>query len=56
MEEPTAPAAFDAVTVITAGIGDLTTTLGGVAGPAIGIAATVLALTFGWRLVRRFVK
>lgn len=48
--------AFDPVSTITSGIGDLSTTLGGVAGPAIGIAASVLALTFGWSLVRRFVS
>jgi hypothetical protein len=47
---------MDPVAIITTGIGDLTTTLGGVAAPAIGVAATVLALTFGWRLVKRFVK
>lgn len=47
---------MDPVAVITTGIGELTTTLGGVAAPAIGIGAAVLALTFGWRLVRRFVK
>lgn len=47
---------FDPVAAITSGIGELGTTLSGVAGPAIGIGAAVLALSFGWGLVRRFVS
>lgn len=47
---------LDAVAVITTAITSLGTTLGGVAGPALGIGASVLGLFFGWNIVRRFVS
>lgn len=47
---------MDPVALLTAGITDLTDTLGGVAAPAIAVGASVLALSFGWRLVKKFAK
>lgn len=46
---------FDPVAIVTDALDTLGTTLSGVAGPALALGASVLALTFGWRLVRRFI-
>lgn len=46
---------FDPVAPITTGIATLGTSLEGVAGPAIGVGAGVVALFFGWKLVKRFI-
>ena len=45
---------FNPVTVVTSQIGELTGMLAGVAGPALGIGAAILAITVGWKLVKRF--
>ena len=50
------PAVFDAITIITTAIATVGDTLTGVAGPAAGLGAGVLALFFGWRLVQRFIS
>lgn len=47
---------FDPVAPITAAIDTLTTSLTSVASPALAVGAGILALGFGWRLVRRFAK
>ena len=47
---------FDAITIITTAIATIGDTLAGVAGPAAGLGAGVLALFFGWRLVQRFIS
>lgn len=56
MEPSDGGGSFDPSGLIGSGIADVGSTLGGVAGPAVGIAAALLALTFGWSLVRRFVS
>lgn len=47
---------MDPSALITTAVGTLTTTLSGVAAPALGVGASVLALTFGWKFVKRFVS
>lgn len=47
---------MDSTAILTDGIEGLTTTLTGVAPAAIAVGASVLALSFGWRLVKRFAK
>jgi len=47
---------MDPVSILTDGIDGLTATLSGVAPAAITVGASVLALTFGWRLVKKFAK
>lgn len=47
---------FDPAGAVTAGITELTGVLGTVAPAAIGVAAAILAVTFGWRLVKKFAK
>lgn len=47
---------FNPVTIVTDAIGDLTDSLSGVAGPALAVGAGVMALGFGWRLVKKFSK
>ena len=46
----------DAVTAVGAGTATLGDTLKAVALAALPIAAGLLAITFGWRMARRFVK
>lgn len=48
-------AGFDPTTIVSSAIDTLSSTLSGVAGPALALGAGVLALGFGWRLVKRFV-
>lgn len=50
------PTAMDPVALITTAVGELSATLGGVAGPALGVGAAVLALTFGWGFIKRFIS
>lgn len=47
---------MDPVAIVTTAIDSLETTLTGVAGPALAVGASILALTFGWKLVKRFAK
>lgn len=47
---------MDAGALITTAVATLSDTLGDVAVPALGVGASVLALTFGWRFVKRFVS
>jgi len=47
---------MDPVAIVSTAIDSLETTLGGVAAPALAIGASILALTFGWKLVKRFAK
>lgn len=49
------PLAFDPTTIVSSAIDTLSGTLSGVAGPALALGAGVLALGFGWRLVKRFI-
>lgn len=46
---------MDPVAIVGTAIDSLETTLSGVAGPALAVGASVLALTFGWKFVRRFI-
>lgn len=48
--------AFDPTSILTTGITSLSDTLGSVAPAAIAVGASVLALGFGWRLVKKFAK
>lgn len=48
--------AFDPTSIIADAVTSLGTTLTGVATPAVGLGAGVLALFFGWGIVRRFVS
>lgn len=50
------PSVFDPVVPITTAITTLETSLSGVAGPALALGGAVLALGFGWRLVKKFAK
>lgn len=50
------PNALDPTAIIGDAISTLGTTLSGVAGPALALGAGVLALGFGWNLVKRFVN
>lgn len=47
---------MDPVEILTDAITALSTTLSGVAVPAIAVGGAVLALSFGWRLVKKFAK
>lgn len=47
---------MDITAILSDGVEGLTTTLTGVAPVAIGVGASVLALTFGWKLVKKFAK
>jgi hypothetical protein len=47
---------LDPTAIVTGAIDTLSTTLSGVAGPALVVGGSVLALTFGWRLVKKFIK
>lgn len=48
--------AFDPTTIITGAITTLEGVLTTVATPALGLGAGIMALYFGWSLVRRFVS
>lgn len=47
---------MDPVAIMNGVITDLSATLTGVAGPALGVGAAVLGLGFAWRFVKRFTK
>lgn len=49
------PTGFDPTGIVSDAITTLSGTLSGVAGPALALGAGVLALGFGWRLVKRFI-
>lgn len=50
------PLVLDPTAIISTAIDTLSTTLSGVAGPALVVGGGVLALTFGWKLVKKFIK
>jgi hypothetical protein len=47
---------MDPITILTPVIASVQDGIEGVAGPALLVGASVLALGVAWRLVRRFVK
>lgn len=47
---------MDPVAVLTTAITTLGDTIEGVAAPALVLGGGVVALTFGWRLVKKFAK
>lgn len=47
---------MDPVTILTPVIASVQTAITGVAGPALLVGASVLALGVAWRVARRFVK
>lgn len=50
------PTVFDPVAIVQTGIDSVSTSLTGVAGPALAVGAGVMALGFGWKLVKKFTK
>lgn len=47
---------MDPVAILTGVIADVGTSIEGVAGPALLVGASVLALGVAWRVARKFVK
>lgn len=47
--------AFDPIAPITSALDTVTTSLQGVSGPALVVGGGVLALTFGWKLAKKFI-
>ena len=47
---------MDPITILTPVIDGVGDAIGGVAGPALLVGASVLGLTVAWRVARKFVK
>jgi hypothetical protein len=47
--------AFDPIAPVTSALDTVTTSLSGIAGPALVVGGGVLALTFGWKLAKKFI-